>query len=619
MKKVLTALAVLCTWGWKALSSGATVAINLVFLISIVIFVSLFFFHPATKVPNGAALLLAPEGNIVEQRSAMDPMARVINKLAGGSVHEETPLQDILDAIQAASMDDRIKMLVVSPSRLKNAGFNQLRDIGLAIERFKDSGKIVISADNAYSQGQYYLSAYADEVYLNPMGKIDLHGLGVFRLYFKELLNKLDVQFHVFRVGTFKSALEPFLRDNMSPAAKEANQQWLTQLWTTFCQDIGKQRGLTVEIINNFIDTLDVSMQKANGDGALMALNSGLIDGIKTHRQLEDYLSSIVGREEDGTGFKHISLYNYLQTITPSYSNRDADSPAVGIIVAEGDIVSGEGSVGQIGADVLLQQIEQARQDKNIKAVVLRIDSGGGSAFASELIRQELLLTREAGKPVVVSMGSLAASGAYWLSADADAILASPVTLTGSIGIFGALPTFEKSLARAGVYNDGIGTTSIASGLSPTRKLAPTLSRVLQLSVEQGYRQFISIVAEGRKLPISRVEEVAEGRVWDGKTAMAIGLVDDTGSLQDAVARAAELAGLEIANGIYIDTPTPLLSRLQQLGTATLKTMQKKQPFPSALQVLMEQTRLPLSFLYQQPDPANLYTHSLLFPATIDF
>ncbi len=191
--------------------------------------------------------------------------------------------------------------------------------------------------------------------------------------------------------------------------------------------------------------------------------------------------------------------------------------------------------------------------------------------------------------------------------------------MTGSIGIFGALPTFEKSLARAGVYNDGIGTTSIASGLSPTRKLAPTLSRVLQLSVEQGYRQFISIVAEGRKLPISRVEEVAEGRVWDGKTAMAIGLVDDTGSLQDAVARAAELAGLEIANGIYIDTPTPLLSRLQQLGTATLKTMQKKQPFPSALQVLMEQTRLPLSFLYQQPDPANLYTHSLLFPATIDF
>lgn len=621
VKRIFAVVALVFSWVWKILSTGATVAINLVFLVSLLAFASLFIFRPETEIPNESALILAPEGNIVEGRSTVDPLTRVIDRLAGITVPQETPLQDILDAIDNAAVDDRIKMLVIAPSSLGNAGFNQLRDIGRSIERFKNSGKIVVAADNAFNQSQYYLAAHADEIYLNPMGNVDLHGFGVFRLYFKELLDKLDINFHVFKVGEFKSALEPFLRDDMSPAAKEANRQWLGNLWDTYCRDIGKQRGLTVQIINDFINTMDQSLQRAKGDTAVMALNAGLIDGLKTRQQLEDYLGGIVGKGENGVGFNHVTLYNYLKTVTPSYTSRSAETPAVGIIVAEGNIVTGPGNIDQIGAESLIRKIQKARLDNTVKAVVLRIDSGGGSAFASELIRQELILTRNAGKPVVISMGSMAASGAYWLSADADAIVASPVTLTGSIGIFGALPTFEETLARAGIYNDGIGTTSIAGGFSPTRDLTPALSRVLQLNVEQGYRQFISIVAKGRGMPVDKVERIAEGRVWDGTTAMKLGLVDEIGSMRDAVDRAAKLAGLSADTAVYIDLPSPFISRLHQLGGAVFSEFQNKNgtAIPSTLSMMTEQAMGLFNFIYKHPDPSNLYAHCLLSSSTIDF
>jgi protease-4 len=618
VKKTFTIIAVFFIWTWKILRTGIMVAGNLILLFSLVLLVAMFVFHPKIKVPDGAALVLAPEGNIVEQRSAIDPIARIINNLIGVPEHKETPLQDILDAVNSAAVDDRIRMLVVSPSRLGRVGLNQLRDIGRAIEQFKESGKIVIAADDSFNQTQYYLASFADEIYLNPMGRVDLHGFGVFRLYFKELIDKLHVQFHVFRVGTFKSALEPFLRDNMSAAAKEANHQWLSRLWTTYCRDIGKQRGLTVPIINTYINSVDVLLEKTKGDSAVMALNAGLIDGLKTRRQLEDYLKSVVGENGSGSEFKHISLYDYLNTITPSYSTRPEKTPAVGIIVAQGNIVGGQGTVGQIGADKLIRRLQAARQDKTIKAVVLRIDSGGGSAFASELIRQELIRTRQSGKPVVISMGSMAASGAYWLSADADAILASPVTLTGSIGIFGALPTFEETLAKIGVHNDGIGTTSMAGAISPARRLPPNVSKTLQLGVEHGYRQFINIVAKGRNMPPAKVEEIAEGRVWDGKTAMEIGLVDAEGSLADAVFRAAELAGLDTTTGIYIERPSSFLQNLRQIGNKTFTQLLKTQPLLTAWTTFPAQIRSQLDFLYQ-PDPANIYAHCLLSSGVIDF
>ena len=617
VKKIFTFIALFFIWSWKIFKAGTLIAVNLFFLLFFIIVIALLVGHPAKKIPDRTALILKPEGNIVEQRSSLDPIARAVNRFAGVARHEETPLQDILDVINKAAGDDRIRMLVLSPSHIGRVGLNQLRDIGHAIDNFKKSGKVVIAADDSYTQTQYYFASHADEIYLNPMGSIGLHGFGVFRLYFKEMLDRLHIRFHVFRVGTFKSALEPVLRNNMSDAAREANRQWLDHLWHTFCADIGKQRGITPLLINDFINSMDVRLEKAGGDGALMALNAGLIDGIKTRGQIEEYLQSVTGGR--GGEFNHISMYDYLAHITPSYTTRPEKSSSVGIIVAQGNIVPGEGVVGQIGADNLIRQIKTARKDNSIKAVVLRIDSGGGSAFASELIRRELLRLRRAGKPLVVSMGSMAASGAYWLSADADSILASPVTLTGSIGIFGALPTFDQSLATIGVHNDGIGTTNMAGAVSPVRPLPANIATTLQLSVEHGYRQFIDIVAKGRKLPKKRVEEIAEGRVWDGQTAIDLGLVDAEGSLGEAVARAAELAGMKTANGIYINRPTSFLKNLQRVGRMAFAGMAGNNLLPATWMEAAGQFKAALSFLQQQPDPANLYAFCLLSPGSIAF
>ena len=619
VKKIFTFIALFFIWTWKIFKTGTLIATNLLFFLFFIVVIALVVGHPTKKIPNRTALILRPEGNIVEQRSPLDPIARAVNRFAGVSKHEETPLQDILDVINTAAGDDRIRVLVLSPSHIGRVGLNQLRDIGQAIDKFKESGKIVIAADDSYSQTQYYFASHADEIYLNPMGSIGLHGFGVFRLYFKEMLDKLHVRFHVFRVGTFKSALEPVLRNNMSDAAREANRQWLDRLWYTFCADIGKQRGITPLLINDFINSMDVRLAKAGGDGALMALNAGLIDGIKTRDQVEEYLQSVTGSKGRGGEFSHISMYDYLAHITPSYTTRPEKSSSVGIIVAQGNIVPGEGVVGQVGAEKLIRQIKTARRDSSIKAVVLRIDSGGGSAFASELIRRELLRLHEAGKPLVVSMGSMAASGAYWLSADADSILASPVTLTGSIGIFGALPTFDQALATIGVHDDGIGTTNMAGAISPTRPLPANIATTLQLSVEHGYRQFIDIVAKGRKLSKKRVEELAEGRVWDGRTAIDLGLVDAEGSLDEAVARAAKLAGMKTANGIYINRPTSFLKNLQRVGRLAIADMTGNNLLPASWMAAVDQFKAALAFLQQQPDPANLYAFCLLSPGSIAF
>ena len=622
MKKFITTVAVICVWIWKTIRVGFFLFINFMFLAALAGIVLLIIGRPAGKVPSEAALVVAPEGNIVEQRSVVDPLARMVGPLMGGPKHEETPLQDILDVINAAATDDRIKVLLLSPSRIGRVSLNQLRDIGQAVDAFKNQGKVVIAADDFYNQGQYYLASYADEVYLNPMGSISLHGFGLFRLYFKQLLDRLLINIHVFRVGTYKSALEPLLRDNMSPAAREANQEWLNSLWTVFCQDVARQRGLTVPVINEYINTLDQQLEQVRGNNAQLALKRGLIDGVKTRNEVESYLRDMVGPGRNGEGFKKISMYEYLEHIPHSYAEpRDKDDTRtqVGIIVAQGNIVTGHGMVGQIGAEDIIQQIRKARMDNRIGAVVLRIDSGGGSAFASELIRQELLELKKSGKPLVVSMASMAASGAYWLSADADRILASPVTLTGSIGIFGALPTFEQSLAQIGIHDDGTGTTNLAGAVSPTRPLPPVMARAIQLEVEHGYKQFLAIVAQGRKLPLDAVEKIAEGRVWAGSRAISLGLVDREGSLADAVNEAADLAGLQRASAIYINQPATFLQSLEQLGQQKLSTCIRQIMGAVGFGSKTKDLFPLLDMLSNTPDPGNLYAFCLLPADLIDF
>ncbi|NOQ45866.1 MAG: signal peptide peptidase SppA [Desulfobulbaceae bacterium] len=620
MKKLLVFIGILFRGLWKFFSIGAAVASNLFFLFFFIVVLVLILYKPKTLVPDGAALVLAPEGNIVEKATPLGPMAYFVNNLAGMPVREETLLQDILDAVKTATDDERIKLLVISPSLMKRTGLNQIQAIGQAIDQFKESGKPVIALAENYNQSQYYLASWSDEIYLHPMGSVNLQGLGVFRLFYRELLNKLDVNIHIFRAGSFKSALEPFFRDNMSSTAKEMNQFWLKQLWNRYCTDVSERRGLTSTAINNSINNLTDHLRATDGDSGQMALDRGLVDGLKTRREMDDYLSSLVGRSNKNTGFKHISFYDYLNTITPSYTKPIPGEDKIAVIVVRGNIVYGDGAVGQIGSRSLAKKLQRARDDDTVKTVVLRIDSGGGSAFASELIRQELLLTKESGKPVVVSMGSMAASGAYWLAAAADRIIASPMTLTGSIGVFGALPTFEKSLAKIGVFNDGIGTTSMAGAGDPGRPLPADRKEAIQLTVDHTYRQFLAIVAQGRNMEMREVKKIAEGRVWDGATAMKFGLIDGMGSLEDAVTEAAELAGLTSINAVYINgVDSSFQDFFQRIGSQAAHVLFKQQTALPAATAVYRQLTKQFDFLFQNRDPENTYAHCLLPSSSIAF
>lgn len=599
-------------WLWKLLSSGLTVLSNLLFLALLLIILTVLFHTPKITVPENSALLLAPEGGIVEQRSPMDPMARILNKLAGAPLHEETFLQDILDAIYAAADDPRISLLVLNTDRMGNASLDQIKAIGLAIEHFKQTGKEVVAVGDTYNQAQYYLASWADRIYLHPMGGVHLRGFSLFRLYIRDLLDKLAINFHVFRVGTFKSALEPFARNDMSPEEREANSQWLGNLWEIYCTDVANNRKTTVAALNADIDNLVPRLTLVDGDRGRLALASGLIDEVKTHREMEEYLRTLVGPDAKGTGFNHISLIDYLQTLTLSYTDTKGKEELIGIIVARGNIMYGKGAVGQIGSIPLVNQIRLARQNPRVKAIVLRISSGGGSAFASELIRQELLLAQQEGKPVVVSMAAMAASGAYWLAADADAIVAAPVTLTGSIGVFGAAPTLEQTLANLGIHGDGVGTTTTAFFGNPATAMGSDEKAALQMNVERGYQQFVDIVAQGRNMSVDQAADIAQGRVWDGITAHRLGLVDKLGYLKDAIAEAAKLANVPEENGFYIETePSSVLERLKRVEKPVEALVRRVQPL--ALPGLpTEQVTDWFDFLLVSSDPNGLYAHSLL-------
>ncbi len=617
MKKILQCIGSVIRFGWKVLITGTALVSTLLFLCGLGMLLFLFAHQPHVEIENGSALVLAPHGNILEKKSPLDPATHLLHLLNGTLQQEEFLLQDIISGIRAAASDKRIKILVLAPDSLGQAGLNQLQDIGKEIDAFKKSGKMVITYADSLSQGQYYFAAQGDEIYLNPMGAVDLHGFGVFRLYMRDLLDKLKISFHIFRVGTFKSALEPFFRNDMSPDAKEANLQWLTRLWQHFCYDIAKQRGLSLRDLADAIDHLPENLQKAEGNTAQMAMELGLIDGTKTRAEFREYLFSLVGRNKKNTGFKQVNFTKYLETRTPAYQAPVYQAPrakeeSIALIIAQGDIVYGDAEMGQIGSSGLTKLLRKARLSKTVKAVVLRIDSGGGSAFASELIRQEVLQLQKAGKPLVVSMGSMAASGAYWLAADADKIYASSNTITGSIGIFGAFPTIEKSLAEIGVFNDGVGTTKMAGQGNLTRPMSEDFRTAVQLNIERGYRQFIQIVAHGRKMEPAEVEKIAQGRVWDGATALQLGLVDELGGLEDAVAAAAELVGLPADQAYYFQgekNPAALL--LQRLEGAMAGEVGAGFFTASATRLIRNLTGTQYSFL-PTGDPRNMYSHCLL-------
>jgi len=521
-------------------------------------------------VPDGAALVLNPQGTIVEQLSAQDPLQRLAANQAGaGSAVKETLLKDLLDAVQAAKADRRIKLLYLDLNELSAAGMTKLRDLRSALADFKKSGKKVIAYADGYLQTEYYLAAQADEVYLHPEGVVLLQGFGAWRNYYKEGLDRLGVDVHVFRVGEYKSYAEPFLRNDMSPEARQMSLDVYGGLWRDYLTGVAAGRRLKPEELTALIEALPGRLRATGGDGAKLALQAHLVDRLATRDEVRKRLIDLVGEDKAKKSFKQVGFSEYLAARGGDRTG-SGSGDAVAVIVAKGEILDGSQPQGAIGGDSTARLVRKAREDKSVKAVVLRVDSPGGSAFASEIIRRECELARGAGKPVVVSMGSVAASGGYWISTASDEIWADPDTITGSIGIFGIFPTFDKPLARyLGVHTDGVGTTRWSGALRPDRPMDPAAADVFQQFIDHGYDEFLARVSQARHMSKQQVDKVARGRIWSGEEAKTLGLVDRLGSLDQAIGSAASRGKLGKSYRVwYVEKEKAFRERLAEMLTA---------------------------------------------------
>jgi len=562
-------------------------------------------------VPHTAALVIAPEGALVEQL-ASDPLRRAFGQASGGPA-PETLLRDVTDAIAAAKSDSRIKLIVLDLGSLDSSGLSKLQEVGAALRDFRASGKRVVAAADSLDQTQYYLAAQAGEVYLDPMGLIYLDGFSYYRMFLKEAIDKLGVDVNVFRAGTFKSYTDQFSRSDMAPSEREESSVWLDALWNAYQQDVTRARSLPAGALNQFVADEPAALAAVNGDAAKLALQRGLVTALKSRRQMADELKVLVGEDEDNHSFNSIAMNPYLASVRAKHILKSKSESKVGIVVASGEILDGHQPPGTIGGESTADLLRQARYDHSVKAVVLRVDSPGGSMFASEQILREVQSLRKAGKPVVVSMSSYAASGGYYISAAANQIFASPTTLTGSIGVFSVVPTFQHTLEKLGVKVDGIGTSARAGGMRLDRALTPASRQILQTSVDHAYSEFLQRVADGRKKAVEDVDKIAQGRVWAGVDAERIGLVDHLGGLKDATDAAAKLAELGSDYGVdYIEPELSLREQLlMQLHSETLRMGQiagiipERTDLDRVLDPVLEQARA----IARLNDPRGLYAY----------
>ncbi len=541
---------------WTALNFCRKLFFNVIFIILIVgIIAILSSDKDPIMVKSGSALYLNLNGNLVIEKEAVEPFEQFMQEaFAEEEDNPEVLVRHVVKVIQNAKQDKRIKALVLDLHGLQSGGLDKLREIARAINDFKTSDKPVYAIGDYYTQTQYYLAAHADHVYLNPMGALLIEGYGRYSLYFKDMLEKLKVTTHIFRVGTYKSAVEPFLRNDMSDAAKVANEQWLNAYWDQYKTDVAAARNVSKD---NFDEKLDVLVQKfdqAGGDFARYALENGWVDALRTREEVRQELVNLVGSDDNELGVNVTPFDVYSRIVNNPMHHVQNKMDKVAIVVAKGTILDGDQQAGTIGGDSTSRLLRMARLDDTVKAVVLQVDSPGGSSFASEIIRQEVLQLQAAGKPVVVSMSTYAASGGYWISADADRIIASPSTITGSIGVFGMFMTYENSLEYLGINSDGVGSTEL-TGFSAVRALDPRFGDILQRNVESSYQRFINMVSEARDMPVDRVDDIAQGRVWIGEKALELGLVDQLGELHDAITVAAELASLDKYDTYYVERP----------------------------------------------------------------
>ncbi len=609
---------------WRVISLTRSILVNLIFFVLVISFI-VFITNDDGKVivPEKTALVLNLVGEVVEQKHEVNPMdAFLVEALDEKEKEPEVLLADLLQVIASAKNDDRVEILVLQLQGLRNTGLSKLQDIAAALTDFKSSGKKVIALGDQFSQDQYYLASIANDIWLNPEGFMLLDGYGRYRMFFKSALDKLAINQHIFRVGTFKSAVEPYMRDNMSTEAKEANQLWLSDLWSQYKHDVANNRGFTIDNFDESIDALLTKFSNSSNSFAQYALDNNWVDSLMTRQQMRSKLIELVGENKKGDSYSHIGFKDYLAVTTSPFPMQANPLDKVAIIVAKGTILNGTQKAGTIGGDSTAKLLRKARHNDQVKAVVLRVDSPGGSAYASEIIRQEVELLKKANKPVVASMGTYAASGGYWISAPANKIYAAPSTITGSIGIFGMMMTFERSLSKLGIHTDGVGTTDI-SGLSLTQPLSDGMAKLFQLTINKGYQNFISLVAQNRNMTLAQVDAVAQGRVWSGKKAKELGLVDELGNLTDAVVAAAKLADLEhydtlliekeqSAQNIFIEKlvgNTGLIPNLLSIGKQQdLIDLATTSINDKPVTALVEQLQSELKTIAQFNDPQGMYS-----------
>lgn len=584
---------------------------NIIFLIILLLIIAAISGKATLPLPDSFALRIAPSGILVDQRSYIDPTSLLFSD--ENPQESETLVSDIVTAINYAEKDKRVTVLVLEPGRLLGGGISKLNEIGQALESFKASGKKIIAVSENYSQDQYYLASFADEIYLHEMGVVEITGYGRYMNYYKSALDKLGVTIHAFRSGKYKDYLEPYLRDDMSAESREHNAQWINELWASYTGNVERLRRLPPGSINDYVNNLDAHLALTGGDSAKLALEKSLVDKIASRQEIMAALVAVAGKKKKGDDYKGVDVTSYLADVrkkTTSTTNK------VGLIVASGAIVDGSQPDGSIGSNSMVKLLRQVRDDKDIKALVIRIDSGGGSAFASEIIRSEMIALREKNIPIYISMGTVAASGGYWIATSADKIWAQPTTITGSIGVFGAFPTLEKSLQKIGVYTDGVGTTELAGSMRIDRPLSDKASKVVQQSVDHIYQRFITLVAEARQQDKAAIDEIAQGHVWTGAKAKEIGLVDELGTLNDVISAIAKAANLDSYAVELIERPLSPKEELLRSLTTDQAGLLAPDSLLGALSTLSLVNDLgpvlkPLQVLKNMNDPQGIYVQCL--------
>lgn len=542
-------------WTWRLLNFVREWYLTCFFIFLVLVVVGIWMQvsgSDSKETASRGALLLDISGVIVDKPDSSQRFSKLSRQLLGASSDrlQENSLFDIVNTIRQAKDDRNITGIVMDLKNFAGGDQPSMQYIGKALKEFRDSGKPVYAIGENYSQGQYYLASFANKIWLSPQGVVDLHGFATNGLYYKSLLDKLKVSTHVFRVGTYKSAVEPFIRDDMSPAAREADSRWIGELWQNYLNTVAANRQITAQQVFPGAQGVLDGLTKTGGDTAKYALDNKLVDALASSAEIEKALTKEFGWSKADKNYRAISYYDYALK-TPADTG-----DSIGVVFANGAIMDGEETQGNVGGDTTAAQIRDARLDPKVKAIVLRVNSPGGSVTASEVIRSELAAARAAGKPVVVSMGGMAASGGYWISTPANYIVANPSTLTGSIGIFGVITTVENSLDSIGVHTDGVSTSPLAD-VSITKALPPEAQQMMQLSIENGYKRFITLVADSRNSTPEQIDKIAQGHVWTGQDAKANGLVDSLGDFDDAVAKAAELAKMKQWHlEYYVDEPT---------------------------------------------------------------